>query len=424
MTKHPLKVLMVVGNCSVPDDSRVWHEALCLRDAGMQVSVISTQGDVIDRERRATVEGIPIYRFRVPAGRSTGGYILENLTVVLMSLWLSLVVLLRHGFDIVHVANPPDTLFVLGVLYRPFGKRLIFDQHDITPELLVAIMGKKGGASRFFYWLSRALEWCSYRLADVVITANRSFAEIAQRRGGCSPERVVVVRNGPNLTIFSPRAPDPALKNGRRFLLGYVGVMGVQDGVQYALYALDQLVNVRGRRDVGMVLIGDGVAAPALRSLSHDLGLDEYVHFTGLIPITEVPRYLSTADIGVSPDPQNGVNEYCTMIKTMEYMALGKPTVAFDLKETRYSAEDAALYAAPNDPVDLATKIERLLDDEALRNRLGASGRRRVEEQLNWEYSKVCLRRAYGLLVPPADSPPSESVENSSVPKAIPVDSV
>jgi hypothetical protein len=215
-----------------------------------------------------------------------------------------------------------------------------------------------------------------------------------------------VVRNGPDLARLRPVTPEPALKRGRRYLLAYIGAMEVQDGIEYALYALHDLVHRRGRCDVSLVLMGDGAHAPALRALAHDLGLDGHVHFTGWVETHDIVRYLSVADVGLTPDPRNGLNEYSTMEKTMEYMALGMPGVAFDLPETRLTAQDAALYATPNDAVDFAAKIETLLDDAALRRRLGARGRTIVEDALAWDYNRRRLVEAYERLFSPAVSPP------------------
>ena len=400
------KVLMVVGNNPVPEDSRVWQEARALRDAGCQVCAISPKGETKHRESYLLLEGIHVYRFHLPTGDSILSYILENAVVALMTFWLSLVVLARHGFDVIHAANPPDTYFPLAVLYRLIGKRFIFDQHDIAPEMFDVIVGERtsGLPRRALRAMLSWLERCSYRMADVVIVANRSFARLAIQRGGCREDRVVVVRNGPDLTRYVSVAVEPELKRGRRYLLGYVGVMGIQDGVDVAIHALDILVYSRGRRDIGLVLLGDGADGPRLRQLVRDLQLDDYVEFTGLVSRDVVRRYLSTVDVGLCPDPQNGLNEYCTMIKTMEYMALAKPVVAFDLIETRFSAQQAALYATPNRYEDFATKIELLLGDAEQRERMGAFGQRRVREVLSWQHSVPELLRAYRLLFPDAFS--------------------
>jgi glycosyltransferase involved in cell wall biosynthesis len=228
---------------------------------------------------------------------------------------------------------------------------------------------------------------------------------MANERGHRPDNKVFVVRNGPDLERVKPVIPEPELKRGRHYLLAYVGLIEIQDGVEYTLYALQDLVHKRGRQDVSLVLMGSGGSEPALHKLAHELGLDEYVHFTGWITSEEVMRYLTVADVGLSPDPQNGLNEFSTMLKTMEYMAMGLPIVAFDLKETRFSAQDAALYATPNLVEDFAGKIETLLLDEELRLKLGAFGRKRIEEELSWDHTKKGLLQAYKTLFPKSTLP-------------------
>jgi len=387
------KILMLVENVPAPADRRVWPEATALRDHGFQVSIISPKGPTQYRESHICIENIHIYRYQLPkTGHGYLAYIVEYAITMLMTFWLSLKVLLRHGFDVIHAANPPDMYFIIGLFYRLLGKKFIFDQHDLTPEMFQVMFKDR---MKPLHKLLSFLEWCSYRTSNLVIVANASFKQFAIERAHYPDNKVFVVRNGPNLERMKLVAPEPELKRGRRFLLAYVGLMAVQDGVEYALYALHDLVHKRNRQDVSLVLMGDGDIAPALRALTHELELDEYVNFTGWIESKDVLRYLTVADVGVLPDPQNGLNEYCTMIKTMEYMALGKPVVAFDLTETRFSAQDAALYAIPNLVTDFANKIEVLLDDEELRLKMGAIGRKRVEEVLSWDHSKKNLLLAY-----------------------------
>lgn len=399
---HAPKVLMLVENRPAPDDARVWPEALALRDRGFQVSVISPKGAEAYRETHSCIDGIHIYRYDLPTGDSATAYIAEYAIALVKTFGLSLWVWLRRGFDVVHTANPPDIFFTVGWFYRLFGKRFVFDQHDLSPELfeVLFIEGRVPRKSaELLHKLLLCCEWCSYRAANLVIVTNQSIGRIAARRGGCSAQKVAVVRNGPDLRHMQPVAPDPQLKMGRRHLLAYLGVMGAQDGVAYAVHALESLVHRRGRRDVAMVLMGDGAQAPALRALVHELALEEYVRFTGWLPHDDIVRYLSVSDIGLSPDPHNVLNDASTMIKTMEYMALGKPLVAFDLTETRVTAQEAGLYATPNLAEDFANKIEALLDDEALRLRMGALGRKRIEDVLSWDHSTEHLLCAYERLL-------------------------
>lgn len=387
------KILMLIENASVPFDNRVWAEATALRDRGFQVSLIGPKGFGRDSESHVCIEGIHIYRYQSPTSANKyTAHILEYSVSMLMTFLLSFQVLFRHGFDVIHTANPPDLFFVIGLFYRLFGKKFVFDQHDLSPEMFQV---KFRSRMKVLYRLLLFLERCSYRTAHVVITTNLSQKRFAVERGHCHVGKVFVVPNGPEFERIKLVTPEPELKRGRRYLLVYVGEMGVQDGVENTLYALHHLVHKRGRQDVSLVLMGDGSCAPTLHALAHELELDEYVHFTGWVGAEDIVRYLTVADVGLTPDPENGLNEYCTMVKTLEYMAMGKPLVAFDLAEARYSAQDAALYATPNLVEDFASKIETLLDDEELRLKMGAIGRKRIEEALNWDRDKKNLLLAY-----------------------------
>jgi glycosyltransferase involved in cell wall biosynthesis len=390
------KVLMLVENLSVPGDPRVWHEACTLREYGFQVSIISPMGTTKDREAYTCLNGIHIYRYSLPTRTASPlHYLAEFSTAMLKTFWLSLKVWQRHGFDIIHAANPPDIFFVLGLFYRLFGKTYIFDQHDLAPELFqVKFRRRMKPLHKLLLWLER----CSYHTAQVVITTNESQRRFALQRGGCQRQKVVVVRNGPDLHRFTSSRPDTALKRGKSHLLVYVGVIGAQDGVEYLLYAINDLVRHHGRHDLMLAIIGDGDRLPLLKTLTRCLGIDEYVYFTGWLAQPDMLRYLATADIGLSPDPSYELNNHSTMIKTMEYMAMGKPVVAFDLPETRYSAQESALYATPNNVAEFAAQIATLLDKPELRDKLGKQGRKRVEEILCWERQQKKLLRAYGQL--------------------------
>jgi glycosyltransferase involved in cell wall biosynthesis len=405
MTKTP-KILMIVENLPAPLDRRVWPEAITLRDSGYQVSVISPRGSTDCRESYDCVENIHIYRYSIPTARYRYlAYAMEYGVALLMTFWLSLKVLFRHGFDVIHVANPPDIFFVIGLFYRPFGKKFVFDQHDLSPELFKVIFNKR---SKFIYDVMRFFEKSSYQVADLVITTNESQKKFAIERGRCRAERVYVVRNSSHVAQSRVALPAGKLNSGSGspYLLGYVGIMGIQDGVAYTLYTLNELVNKRGRRDVSLVLIGDGADLSSLQNLAHELNLDQSVNFTGWLSQEKMIHHLSTIDIGLVPDPQNGLNEFSTMLKTMDYMAMGKPMVGFDLAETRSTALDAALYATPNLAEDFANKIEALLDDEELRIKMGQFGRRRFEEELTWAHTSKNLLSAYQVLFPRGEEKP------------------
>lgn len=390
------KILMLVENSYVPVDLRVWTEATTLRSNGFQVSIICPKGPAPHQETYICIDDIHIYRYSLPTyeGGSTA-YLKEYGMALWMTFLMSIKVLLRHGFDAIHAANPPDLFFIIGLFYRLLGKKFIFDQHDLAPEMFEVKFQKR---MKVFYKLLVFFEWCSYKVANLVITSNISQKGIALKRGHCRADRVFVVRNGPDLKLLKPVKPEYELKREKRFLLAYVGVIGSQDGIQYALYALHELIYNRGRKDILLVVMGDGDYAPVIHRLAAELELNEYITFTGWIERNDIQRYLRVADVGICPEPKNGMNEHSTMIKTMEYMAMGKPMVAFDLAETRFSAQDAALYATPNSVEELADKIETLLSDEKRRRSMGTFGRKRIEEALSWDYSKEQLLLAYSTL--------------------------
>jgi glycosyltransferase involved in cell wall biosynthesis len=407
------RVLMLVEN-QYPRDTRVRNEATALASRGLQVSVIALGGP--GEPRRETVNGVTVYRLprltvfkKLPdAGgsrfvaiahklRVLVGYVVEYLYFTTGCLVVSGYVAITRGFDVVHAHNPPDTLFVVGAVHKVFGKRFVFDHHDLSPELYRSRYTTPNG------WVSRGLAICekaSVALADVLIATNESYRGIDISRNGIDPSRVFIVRNGPDLSRVRLTEPDPVLRGKARVVLGYLGAMNPQDGVDYMLRALHHLRHTLRRSDFHAVAIGDGDSLEALKSLSADLGLADRVTFTGFIPDEEMVRLLSTVDICLDPNPSNPLNDVSTWIKVMEYMALGKPLVSFGLKETRVSAGDAALYATPNDVAEFAEAVARLMDDEALRKSMGQTGRRRVEEHLNWAVTSQNLVAAYRRLFP------------------------
>jgi glycosyltransferase involved in cell wall biosynthesis len=389
---------MLVENLSVPTDPRVWREAQTLRRYGFQVSVICPKGKKRDTEPYIFLDSIHIYRYNLSVDSSKpGDYIKEFAIAMLKTLGLSFKVWFRHGIDAIHSANPPDTFFAIGLFYRLFGKKYVFDQHDLAPEVFHVRFKDR---MKPLYHLLKFFERCSYQTANLVITTNESQKGKAVTRGKVLEEKVFIVRNGPELARYIPTTPEPELKGSQRYLLSYIGVMGQQDGVEYALQALHDLVHKRGRQDVFLVLMGDGDELPRLKALTRELDLTAYVHFTGWVERKDILRYLTVSDVGLCPDPSNELNITCTMLKTMDYMAMGKPLVAFDLPETRFSAQEAALYATPNLAHDFANQIETLLDNEELRLEMGAFGRKRVEDELCWDRTRVNLWRVYEKLFP------------------------
>ena len=387
----PRRVLILVENLPSPFDRRVWQEAGALRDAGYAVSIICPTGRGCEKKYEV-IDDIHIWRYRLPQeGAGPLGYLVEYSVALFCSFILSFKVLAKRGFDVVHACNPPDLFFLIGGFYKLFGKKFVFDHHDANPELFEAKFGKRGVLWKALVWLEKL----TFRTADVSIATNESYRRIAIERGGMAPGKVFVVRSGPCLERLKIVPPVEALKKGRRYLVGYVGVMGRQEGIEYLLHAAAHLVHEMKRSDVQFGLVGAGTSLDEMKALAGALRLGDYVTFTGRVSDGALLAMLSTADVCVNPDVANQMNDISTMNKVMEYMALGKPIVQFDLTEGRFSARKASLYARRNDAVDLAKKIAELLDDPAKRAAMGAFGRRRVENELEWRYEAPKLIAAY-----------------------------
>ena len=384
------RVLIIVENLPVPFDRRVWHEARTLTAAGAQVAVICPTGKGYEA-RHEELDGVHIYRHPLPVdARGAAGYLLEYGAALFHEMRLALKVSRRHGIDTIHACNPPDLIFLVVLPFKLFGKRFIFDHHDINPELYEAKFGRRG----FFWRLMVLFERLTFRMADVVISTNESYREIALTRGGRRPEDVFVVRSGPDLNRLAVTAPDPKWRGGRAHMVGYVGVMGDQEGIDLLLEAARQIVHDQGR-DVQFVLVGGGPALAGLQALSRKLGLEAHVTFTGRCPDADLFAILSSADVCVNPDRVNPMNDKSTMNKILEYMAFAKPIVQFEVTEGRFSAGRASLYARPNDPADMAAKIVALLDSPETRAEMGAFGRNRVETALSWDHQVDTLIAAY-----------------------------
>lgn len=385
------KVLLLVENNAYPFDVRVRREAQALHDANYQVSVISPRG--AGQPWGEVIDGVAVYRFPAPpSGSGLVGYAFEFAYATFAMLILTIWVALRRGVDVIHAANPPDTLFVIGALFRLFGVRFVYDHHDIAPETYLSRFEKP--VENLVSRALRLLERCSFGVANIVIATNESYKALAIERGGKQPHEVFIVRNG-HPKNFRALPADPALAARAKHIIGYIGTMGPQDGVDYWLRAIYQMVFTFGRRDFLAVLIGSGDAAASLHALVKELDIEAFVWFTGRIPDFEARTCLSTASVCVHPDPLNPLNDRSTMNKMMEYMALGKPIVSFDLKEARYSAQEAALYAKANDEIDFARSVCWLLDRPEERQRMGEIGRQRVCNALAWEFSVPELLRAY-----------------------------
>ncbi len=409
--RRPTKVLMWVEN-NFPQDTRVANEARLLAGAGYKVSVIALRNQ--RQAARETWNGIEIYRVptlelfkKTVAGngsrlnllfvrlKSFLGYVVEYLYFTSACFLVSAYIFVRRGFDVMHAHNPPDTLFLAAVPFKLLGKKFVFDQHDLCPELYRSrYSAAEGVYTRFL----RMFEWCSLKLADVTIATNESYKQIQIERANKNPADIFVVRNGPNQMRMTPAAPSAHLKGMNKSILCYVGSLNPQDGVDYLLRSLRHLLHGLKRSDFYCVIMGSGDSLQDLRDLAGNLQLNGCVELTGFISDEDLQANLAAADICVDPDPSSPLNDVSTWIKVMEYMASAKPIVSFDLKETRFSARDAAIYVEPNNEAEFAEAIAQLMDRPELQNKMGTYGRRRVEEELQWEKVGKNLLSAYETL--------------------------
>jgi len=390
------KVLIIVENLPVPFDSRVWKEATSLTKAGYEVTVLCPKGKGYTQGFQI-LENVRIYRHPMPPeGNTALGYVWEYGCALLWEVVYTWWIFLRHGFHVIQGCNPPDDIFIVAMPFKLVGVKYIFDHHDANPELYYSKYERKDALYRIQVWLEKL----SYRLADVVMATNESYARLAITRGGKKPENVFVVRNGPDLDVFKEVPPVPALKYGKQYLVGYVGTMSIQEGLDILL-DVAEYVKKNGRTDVHFTCVGGGPGLNSLRKMVQEKQLEDTVNFTGRVPDKDLLEVLSTADVCVNPDKPCEMNDISTMIKIMEYMALGKPIVQFDLKEGRFSAQEASLYADnANQVPDFASKILWLLENPSAREKMGAVGRARVEQELAWEHSVGNLLAAYDRALP------------------------
>ena len=385
------KVLIIVENLPVPADVRVWREARSLRDAGYAVVALCPKHKSA-QEGYEFLDGIHIYRHpSAKEGKGSWGYVLEYTCALFWEFLYAWWIYFRRGFHVIQGCNPPDDIFLVALPFKLLGVKYIFDHHDVNPELYLSKYGKKDLFYKMQLWLEKGTFACS----DVVISTNNSYRELAMTRGGIQPENIFVVRNGPNLKTFKAVSPNSTLKFGKRYLVGYVGTMNSQDGLDILIDVASRVKSL-GRRDIQFTCVGAGPELPILRKLVQEKQLEDMMTFTGFVPDAELLEILSTADVCVNPDRPCQMNSMSTMIKIMEYMALGKPIVQFDGIEGRFSAQEASLYSNGDvGVVDFSEKLLWLLDHPEERERMGQSGRRRIEKELAWEYSVQNLIAAY-----------------------------
>ena len=402
------KILIIVENAPVPFDTRVMKEAVSLHEAGYEVTVLCprAKGAMLGHEM---IGGVRVYRHPMPEeGNSAFGYLREYSWALFWEFWYVWWIYLRHGFDVIQGCNPPDDIFLVALPFKLFGVKYIFDHHDAIPELYLSKYGKRG----ILYKTQVLLEKLTYRFSDVVIATNASYSDLALTRGHIPAEDIFIVRNGPDLETFKIVAANPALKYGKAHLVGYVGTMSDQDGLDILIEVALHIKKL-GRSDIHFTCVGGGPALPSLRKMLEEKDVGDIMNFTGRISDEQLLETLSTADVCVNPDRPCEMNDISTMIKIMEYMALGKPIVQFDLREGKVSALDAAVYADTRNQVeDFAAKIFWLIDSPDERKRMGEFGRRRVEKELAWEYSVRNLLAAYERAFSKRGLPARQAVHN------------
>lgn len=391
---HQGLVLIIIQNLPIPFDNRIWKQALTLKDNGYQVTCISPAGQHNDfQESHEILDDIHIYRYPAPPdAQGTIGYIIEFAYSWLMVSLISVYVFFRHGFDVIHACNPPDTYFLLAAFYKLFNKKFIFDHRDVSPEIYKA----KGGNLKGI--LGRGLlllEKLTFKTADVVISTNESYKQIAIKRGNIKEENIFIVRSGPSTQRLKILPPDVELKHGKEYMVTYLGEMCKQDGVDLFLYMAKHLVENLGHENIQFCLVGGGPELDILKQLKSELKLDDYVYFTGRVSDEDLCKYLSTSNICIDPDPFSEWANISTMNKIMEYMFFEKPIVAFDLKENRFSGQEAALYAEPNNYEHLALLTHQLLNDPEQRQKMGTYGKDRINNQFAYEYTEPYLLNAY-----------------------------
>ena len=390
------RILIIVQNLPVPFDRRVWLECRTLTRAGYQVSVVCPKGP--GDPSHQVIEGVQIYKYRpYSPGGGAAKFFVEYVYSFTATLMLSLKAVRGGRFGAVQSCNPPDIFWPIGVLFKLWhGSRFVFDHHDLCPETFESRFPE---GSPLLYRGLRFLERCTIRSADHVISVNESYRTLVMNRDGVDPDRMTVVRTGPDPDKLQAAEAVASMRRGRAHLAAYIGVMGPQDGVDIVIKMADYVVNTLKRTDISFTLIGSGDCFDELVALRDRLGLGEFVEFTGRAPDEAVRDILSTADIGLSPDPKNPLNDVSTMNKTMEYMAFGLPVLAFDLRETRISAAEAGVYATPNNIEEMGRLLVDLIDDEPRRRSMGSAARRRIEEKLAWSHQEPHYLAVYDHLL-------------------------
>lgn len=392
--------LLIVENNSVPFDKRVWRQAVALKDEGAIVSVIAPK-DGVDSQEFEVIESINVFRYNLKfSDGSKFDYILEYLFAFIKTFFLFHKVWSRKGrFEVVHVANPPDIFWPLALYCKLFGIKFIFDEHDLTPETLLSRFEIAEHEAGLIHKVLKSFQYLSYKYSDAVISTNETYKARAIEKYPKNKDKIFVVRNGPDTRKFKFAVPNDSLRKGKKYLFAYIGIMAVQDGVDYIINAANNLVNKKNFNDFIIYLIGSGSDIERLKKMTSEFKLQEYIQFTGRIPDAPALEILSTADICLSPDPYNPLNDSSTMNKMMEFMSLSKPIVSFDLKEAKFSAQDAAIYVKNNDVDAFAEGILKLIADKDSSLKMGAAGKKRIDEVLSWQRQINYLIKTYNFVL-------------------------
>ncbi len=377
-------ILVVIENLPAPFDRRVWQEATTLKENGAKVSIICPKMKGYDKSYEK-IDDIEIYRHPLREGKGALGYLVEYSQAIFWEFFLSFKIFFKNRFDVIHGCNPPDLIFLTAIVFKLFGVKYVFDHHDINPELYISKFEKKG----FFYKMMLLFEELTFKVADFSIATNESYKKIAIERGGMDQNKVQVVRSGPKLDRLKLQAPIEKLKKGKKFLIGYIGVIGEQEGLDLLLESAKYILTKRD--DIHYGIVGGGTHLNEIKSLCEKMELSNHFDFYGRVDDQTMIDVLNTADVCVNPDKPTAMNDLSTMNKIMEYMALKKPIVQYTLKEGQFSSKEASLYAKNTDPIDFAEKILQLLDDEELRDKMSNLGYKRVKNELSWDYESKKL---------------------------------
>lgn len=387
-------ILFIVENSTVPMDKRVWREAVTLKKKGYQISVICPQKGAFIKKCEV-ITGINIFRHPMPhEANDKYGFIFEYLNALFWEFLLSIKIYFIKPFHYIHAANPPDNIFLVSLIFKLLGVKFIFDHHDIVPETYLAKFERKD----LFYNIQNLLEKLTFKTADIVISTNQSYKNVAINRGGKKKEHVFVVRNGPDLSTIDFMPPNSELRKGFDYLIAYVGVIGKQEGIENLLNIANYIIKDRNIKNIKFIIVGTGPHWDYLVNLSKNMKLEKYVQFTGYIPYREFYEILATADICVNPEYKNDFTDKSTMLKIMDYMVFRKPIVQFNTTEGRVTAGEASMYIKGNNELDFAETIIELLKDKSKRIKMGEVGWKRIFDKLSWDKQHPNLIAAYDYL--------------------------